>query len=195
MNFPLNLVFKVFTFAPTIRVTDANGAEVFFVKQKLFKLRDSINVFADSSQSRQVATINADRMIDWSAKFGIAGENGQLVGGVGRKGMRSLWSAHYEVFNATGAHTGTIREENPGAKIMDGIFSEIPFLGMLNGYFFHPRYLLSDLNGQPVMRLKKMSAFLGGTFQLEQVTPGTPEEDERNILSFLMLVLLERRRG
>lgn len=195
MDFPLQLSFKFFALAPQIYVRDAKGAEVFYVKQKLFKLKEAINVFANQGQAQQVATIKADRILDWSARYGIAGADGALLGGIGRKGMRSLWAAHYEVFDATGALAGNIREENPFAKIMDALISEIPVVGMISGYVFHPKYLLTSANGTPLLRLSKKAAFLEGKFEIEQITPASEEETTRNVLAFLMLILLERRRG
>lgn len=195
MEFPLQLVFKFFAFAPQIYVRDAQGAEVFYVKQKLFKLKEDIHIFADQTQSRQVASIKADRIIDFNARYSISTAEGRLLGAVGRRGMRSLWAAHYEVFNPDGSVAGNIREENPWVKVVDGLFSEIPILGAFTGYMFHPHYLLSAADGTPVMRLKKVSAFLEGKFEIEQLTAATQEETMRNVLAFLMLVLLERRRG
>jgi uncharacterized protein YxjI len=195
MNFPLQLSFKILAFAPQIYVRDGSGALVFYVKQKLFKLKEAINVFADEAQTRQVARINADRIIDWNARYAIAGENAQLLGGIGRKGFRSLWAAHYELSGADGSLAGNIREENPFVKIVDGLLSEIPVLGIFSGYFFHPSYVLTAADGTPLLRLKKVPAFLEGRFQIEQLTATSAEEAERNVLAFLMMVLLERKRG
>jgi uncharacterized protein YxjI len=195
MNFPLQLHFKFFALAPTIYVTDASGAQVFYVRQKLFKLREAINIFSDESQSQQVASIRADRMIDWSAKYAIADAAGNLLGAIGRKGFRSLWKAHYELFDGNGALAGNIREENGWVKVIDGLVSEIPVLGIFSGYLFHPSYVLFDASGAPSMRLKKKAAFLEGKFEIEQLGASTPEETQRNVLAFMMLILLERRRG
>ncbi len=195
MNFPLQLHFKFFAFAPQIYVTDTSGAQVFYIKQKLFKLKEAINVFSDETQKQQVAAIKADRILDFNARYAIADENGQLLGAIGRKGMRSFWSAHYELFDATGQAVGSVREENPFAKVMDSFLSEIPIVGLLSGFFFHPRYVLSDASGTPLLRLRKLSAFLEGRFEIAQLDPRGAEDTRRNVLSLLMLVLLERRRG
>jgi uncharacterized protein YxjI len=49
--------------APQLSVTDASGQQVLYVKQKLFKLKEAVNVFADAAQTRQLYTINADRIL------------------------------------------------------------------------------------------------------------------------------------
>jgi len=78
---------------------------------------------------------------------------------------------------------------------MDSFLGDIPILGMFTGYFFHPRYLASRAGGPPAVRLTKQAAFFEGRFQIDKLTDLTPREELNLFLSFLMLVLLERRRG
>jgi hypothetical protein len=143
---------------------------VLFVKQKLFKLREKIEVFRDESRSQLMCTIQADRIIDWSARYHFTAADGSALGSVGRKGMRSIWRAHYEIFNPGDAVSDfEIKEENPWAKVGDSFFGEIPILGMFAGYLFHPRYLITrKATGQPVFRLSKQSAFWEGRFLIEK---------------------------
>ena len=69
MDYPLDMRFKIFGFAPQIFVNDAKGASVFYVRQKLFKLKEAVKVFKDNSQSDLQYEIKADRIIDFSAKY------------------------------------------------------------------------------------------------------------------------------
>ena len=126
MNFPLNFRFKLFAIAPQIFVTDATGATVFYIKEKLFKLKETINIFSDESQSQQVATIQADRLMNWSARFNITDAHGQPLGSIGRQGFRSLWRAHYDLFDAKGDPAGKVSEENPFAKVFDYLLARSP---------------------------------------------------------------------
>ena len=48
MNFPLTLNFKKLALSPQISVTDASGRLLFYVKQKAFKLKEAVTVFAAS---------------------------------------------------------------------------------------------------------------------------------------------------
>ena len=66
MNYPLQIRFKVVAFAPQIFVEDAQGNTICYVKQKLFKLKEDIQVFSDPTKSRQIASIKANKIIDWS---------------------------------------------------------------------------------------------------------------------------------
>ena len=196
MNFPLTLSFKFFALSPQIFVNDAAGGPVCYVKQKLFRLREKIELFRDSTQSQQLATIEADRIIDWSAKYTFKDSQGHVLGSVGRRGMKSIWLAHCEVLPPSGgAPAFTIREENPMAKILDSFLGEIPLVGMFTGYFIHPKYLATRADGTPVMRLTKQASFLERRFTVELL--GTAEEGEQAALmmSYLMMILLERARG
>ena len=53
MQFPLQLRFKVLALATQIYVTDASGATVFYVKQKMFKLKEDIAVFGRVTERTQ----------------------------------------------------------------------------------------------------------------------------------------------
>src|SRR3989304_9689551 len=87
--------------APQRSVPDASGQQIFYVKQKLFKLKEAVNVFADSAQTRQLYTINADRILDFSAQYHFSDSNGAKLGSGKRHGMRSRWRARYNVLNGS----------------------------------------------------------------------------------------------
>ncbi len=196
MNYPLSFRFKLLAFSPQIFVTDASGQEVLYVKQKLFRLREKVEVHSDSSQKQLLCTIEADRILDWSARYTFRDASGRELGAVGRRGMRSLWSAHYDVFAPnSGAPLFSIREENPIAKLLDGFFGEIPMLGILTAFLFHPKYVAARTNGTPVMRLTKQASIFEGRFKLESLGEASEGESLAIILSCLMMNLLERRRG
>ena len=194
MNFPLELNFKKVALNPQVKVTDASGQVVLYTKQKAFKLKDAVTIFADAEQTRPLYTINADRVLDFNAKFNIADTAGNGIGAVARKGRKSIWRAEYEVLNG-GGPSMTIREENGWTKVGDALFGEIPLLGIFSGYVFNPSYLLTNASGAPLMRLSKQPAFMEGKFRVEKLGVMSDAEETRAVLSFLMMVLLERRRG
>ena len=194
MNFPLTFRFKVFALAPQIFVEDPGGNPVFYIRQKLIRLRDAISVFAAPDQGQQVASINADRIIDFSAKFNITDAQGRPLGAIGRQGMRSLWRAHYEVFDPAGQPAGFIREESVLARFMDSLIAEVPVIGALSIYVFQPKYLLTDPAGTPLMRLRKVPSWLDRRFVLERLSARSDYEEHRDVLAFLIMVLHERHR-
>jgi hypothetical protein len=80
MNFPLSLSFKLLALANQIYVRDANGNLLGYVKQKMFKLKEDINIFADEQQTQLLFNIKADRMIDWSANYSFTDSRGSFLG-------------------------------------------------------------------------------------------------------------------
>ena len=194
MNFPLELTFKKIALSPQVKVTDAAGNVVLYTKKKAFKLKEAVTIFADVEQTRPLYTINADRVLDFNAKYNISDTAGRPLGAVARKGRKSLWRAQYEVLDG-GGQPLTIQEENGWVKVADALIGEIPILGIFSGYVFNPSYLLTDAAGAPLMRLSKQPAFLEGKFRIEKLAELSEPDETRAVLSFLMMVLLERRRG
>lgn len=196
MEYPLQLHFKILAVAPQISVQDAQGTPICYVKQKLLKLKENIQIFTDKTKTTQIASIQANKIIDWSARYYFTDQAGKEVGSVGRRGMRSLWKARYDVFNPGDSQSDfKIEEENGWIKLIDGFVGEIPVLGMFTGYILNPAYLATRSDGTPVMRLVKRPAFFEGKFHIEKLGELTPLEELNLIYSFLMLVLLERNRG
>ena len=195
LQFPLSLSFKIIALAPQISVTDAAGQLIGYVRQKLFKLKESVTVFADREQTRPVYQIAADRVLDISAQYHIEDTSGAPVGVLKRRGMRSIWRAHYEI-HRDGQPLLEIREENPWSKVADSVFGELPLIGMVSGYLFHPAYRVSYAGTEaPLLRAVKQPAFWEGRYAIERVGSGGPEDERLAVLCILMLILLERRRG
>ncbi len=201
LRFPLQLRFKLLSLAPSVYVLDEAGEEVCFIRQKLFRLRESITVYRDSSKQSSIGSIEADRIIDWSARYTFLDADGKAFGAVGRRGARSLWRAHYDIFSAAESKevTMTIQEENPFVKLIDGLLQAVPIVGpafnIFSGFFLHPTYGVTARDGAKVARLRKRRAFFEGRFTLEKLGALSPEQEMEILLSCLMMLLLERSRG
>ena len=194
MNYPLQISFKILALARQLSVTDANGNLVFYVKQKAFKLKESVTVFADAAQTRSVYSINANRVLDFSARYEFTDDAGRPLGAVRRRGMKSIWKAHYEIMDGENL-VMTIQEENAWIKVFDSLVGEVPVLGMFTGYLFHPAYLVSRPTGAVVMRLEKQPAMFEGKFRVEKMGELDQRDEARALLSLVMMILLERGRG
>ncbi|BAZ40917.1 hypothetical protein NIES4101_68790 [Calothrix sp. NIES-4101] len=194
MQYPLQLTFKFWAFSPQISVVDAQGSLQFYVKQKLFKLKEAITVFADAERTRSLYYIKADRIIDFSARYDFTDENGAIIGAVKRQGLKSLWRARYDVFNGESV-SFTIQEKNPWVKVADALFQEIPLVGMLSGFVFNPTYLVLRADGAVVMRLEKIPSFLSRQFTIKALDSLNEKEEKQVLLSLMMMLLLEKNRG
>ena len=195
MNYPIDLSFKILALASQIYIRDENGNLIGYVKQKLLKLKEDINVYADESQSQLRFNIKADRVLDFSARYNFTDSRGNRLGSIKRQGMRSLWKAKYDIFDSGDRQVFQIHEEKGWIKVIDSLLGEVPVLGMFTGYFFHPAYIVSKADGTPVARMQKQPAFFEGKFRLSEIGD-LPENDEVLVLlSVLTMTLLERGRG
>ena len=195
MNYPVDFTFKLLALASQIYVRDANGNLLGYVKQKLFKLKEDINIFADEGQTKQLFNIKADRIIDFSAKYNFSDSSGRFLGAIKRQGMRSLWRANYDIFNSSGEQILRIHEESGWVKVVDALIGEIPIIGMFTGYLFNPAFIIERMDGTPLMRLAKQPAFFEGKFRLAPQGQSSQEEETLCLLGALTMTLLERMRG
>jgi uncharacterized protein YxjI len=190
LNYPLNFSFKIVVFNPQVIIKDSTGKTVFYVKQKALALKESVKIFEDEAQSKELFNIKANKVIDFSAQYNISNTQGTNFGMIQRQGMKSIWKATYNIFDATGGEKGVIHEENPWLKILDAFLSQIPFLSML----VNPSYLV-DMNGKTVFKLKKQPAVFEGKFLLEKTAEINESDENLIIQSLIMMILLERTRG
>jgi uncharacterized protein YxjI len=194
MQFPLTLSFKKVALSPQISITDANGHLLFYVKQKLFKLKEAVTIFADQAQTKPLFTIEADRVIDFSARYRFYDQNKIEFGSVKRQGRKSIWKAHYDIYDGEFV-VSHIQEENVWTRVGDAFFSEIPIIGLFAGYVFNPTYLVARPDGTTVVKVKKQPAFLESSFTIEEAVDIDEASELRTILSIIMMTLLERTRG
>lgn len=195
LAFPLDLRFKLLTISSKIAVRDATDRVILFVKQKAFKLKESVTVFGDESQRVPIYTIGADRVIDFSARYHIARASGERLATLQRRGMRSLWRANYEI-EREGRPFLHVQEENPWVKLVDGFVGEIPIVGMFTGYLLHPAYAVTRMDGgAKVLRVVKQPAFFEGRYRVERIAPLEDDAEELAVLAVVMMLLLERSRG
>ena len=195
LQFPLNLTFKINTLSNDFTIKDANDMTVAYVRQKMLKLIEEIQVFSDESRSEQIYTIKANQWLDFSASYAFTDRNGKDIGRIARKGWASLWKANYDIFDESQMKVLFVREENPWAKVFDSMLGEVPILGFLTGYFFHPSYCVARPDGTKVVRLRKIASFWGRKFTIDKLADFEKGEEERILLGLMMMILLERRRG
>ena len=189
-NYPLNLSFKIIAFNPQVKITDAAGQTVLYVKQKALALKVAVKVFADEGQQQELYNIRANKIIDFSAQYNITTSAGGVVGAVKRHGMKSLWKATYNILDMNGAEVGLIHEENPWIKVLDGLLSDVPLVGM----YINPAYLV-ELRGQTVLYFQKQPAFFESKFTVEKRGEFSNADEALLLQSIIMMVLLERSRG
>lgn len=193
-DYPLELGFKIATMGTRVRITDATGRLIAYVRKKKFRIKEDVGVYADEGQRELLFRIKADRAWDFGAKYSISDSNGKFLGAIRQEGARSLWKRYYILSDATGNGVGSIHEENPMVKVLNGLMESLPLGDALGGLFFNPAYL-ADLRGQSVLRIKKERSVFEGRFSVEKLGDFSEQEEEVLLASLIMMVLLERDRG
>jgi hypothetical protein len=193
--YPLTLTFKFLTISSYIRVVDATGRLVSYVKQRAFRLREDVTIFADEGQTQPIYHIKADRMIDIGATYSISTADGRSLGSVRQRGMRTLWKATYDILDDGGNAIGVVHEQDAWVKVMDGLIGEIPFIGFVLAQWINPTYLIDGTDGVTLLRLRKRPSLIERSFVLEQDAPLPAGLEQLALPAVLMVVLLERGRG
>ena len=193
LNYPLELSFKIATIGTRVRVVDAAGQQVAYLRKKKFRLKEDVRVYEDENQSRLRFRLKADRVVDFGASYTVSGSGGRPLGAVRQRGVRSLWKSTYEISDPSGKVIGVIHEENPFVKVLDSLAEALPFADALGGLFFNPAYLV-DLGGETVLRMKKERSVFESRFRLDKLGDFSEEEDLL-FASLMMVLLLERDRG
>jgi len=194
MKYPIELRFKLFSLSKQIVIRDGSGSQLMYVKQKMFRLKEKVEVFSDSSLRQKIFEINADRIIDFSANYSFTAADGSDYGSIRRLGRRSLWSAYYEIIE-DGQVDMTIREESPWKKFIESLLSEIPFVGFFFIYLLNPSYVISFANGTLAFRATKKPSIFERYFVIDKLSEIEADDELRALLGLLMMVLLEQRRG
>ena len=196
LNYPLDFKFKITTLSSDFNITDRHGNYVAYVREKMFKLKEDVIVFNDESKSQELFRIKADRWLDFNASYSMTDlSTHKNFGRLARKGMRSIWKSQYEIIDENEKIKFQINEDNAWIKIWDSFVGEIPIIGMFTGFFLNPSYTVKDASGKEYFKLKKMPSLIGRRFQLDRLIDIDDEDESLVILSFLMMVLLERERG
>lgn len=102
---------KLFGGSFSLRTMD--GRLLGYSKQKAFKLKEDIAVFADEAMSQKLLQIHADRVIDFAASYSVIdATTGQKVGSLRRKGWTSLLRDAWEILDDQGTVRGKVTEES-----------------------------------------------------------------------------------
>ncbi|SEF70044.1 LURP-one-related family protein [Sphingobacterium lactis] len=194
LQYPLHFRFKVTSFANDFTAVDAAGNTIYYVREKIFTFRDRIMVYRDQQKTELLYELVSNKLIDFQQTFTIYDAEQRVVGKVRRKTIRSLWRSTFNLMDPEDRLDHSIKEKNPWTKFFDGLFGELPLIGMLSGYVFNPSYILRNDVGEEMFEIKKEPSFFGRKFTVHKIT--TREiDDERFVLSLMLMVIMERSNG
>jgi uncharacterized protein YxjI len=110
---------QVFAMTGKLRFYNPNNDLVLYVEQKMFRLREDIRVFGDEGKTQELLLIQARNIIDFSAAYDvIEAANGQKVGTLRRKGLKSMFRDEWEVLDAADQPIGMLFEDSVGQALL-----------------------------------------------------------------------------
>lgn len=95
----------------TFRIFGTDGSLQFYIKQKAFRLKEEINVFADENQTQKRLTIKAQSIVDFSSGYDITdAATGQAVGMAVRNGVKSMFRDEWSWTDYGSGQSGKVLE-------------------------------------------------------------------------------------
>lgn len=193
--FPLHLKFRVSTLANDFVMTDSEKNVLAYARQKIFSLKSDVVIYNNKKKEMELYRIKADKHIAINMPFTITSADGNAIGKVKRRGMKSIWRAKYDITNPADELQYTIKEKNAWTKFWDGVVGEIPIIGYFTGYILNPSYIVRDNQEHELYILKKRPSFFGRKFTIDKLTESSNNNQDLIILSLFMMLLIERSRG
>jgi uncharacterized protein YxjI len=135
---------KVFDLVPQFFITDQDGQMVGYCRQKLFKFREEIILFTDRTRETELLRIKARQIIDFGATYDVKLPNGQTIGSLRRKGLKSTFVRdEYMVFDEHNTQVGSLQEDSTFKALVRRF---VDYAAM----FMPQKYHLRDMSGQEV---------------------------------------------
>ena len=137
--------FKIFGAA--FQIFDPSGQVVFYSRQKAFKLKEDIRIYADETSAEEVLVIQARSWLDFAAAYDVVDPTtGEKVGALKRKGFKSMVKDEWVVMDADDRDIGLVQEDN---ALLALVRRFVPFAD------FIPQKFLGTVGGQPVCEFRQ----------------------------------------
>lgn len=177
---------KVIALAQQYYIEDQAGRPLAYSRQKLFKFKEDIRVFADESMARELFRIQQLNWTDVWGEFAVVDSATNVkVGSIRRKALKSLIKGEWDLYDPHQRLFGQIKQETGRALIR----RFVP-MGQLV-----PDKLTVELSGQTVATIDQQFKVIGDIWEINaQWTP--PNLDRRVLLACALLMgMIERQQG
>lgn len=102
-----------------LRIYNPQEQLVLYCQQKMFKLKEDIRVYADETKTRELLNIQARQIVDFSAYYDVIDSMyGTKIGGLRRRGFRSLVQDEWEVFDNQDKPIGILKEDSLSRSLL-----------------------------------------------------------------------------
>jgi len=121
-------------------VYDPQGQVIFFSELKAFKLKEDIRLYSGEDKREELLTIKARKIIDIASTYDVVdATNGQKVGALKRRGLKSVLRDEWAILDATDREIGKIQEESMFVALLRRFLSNLI-----------PQHFKAEMNGTQV---------------------------------------------
>ena len=165
-------------------VYDPAGNVVGFSEQKAFKLREDIRVFTDERKSKELLTIRARQIIDFSAAYDVVDAmEGRKVGAARRKGWSSILRDSWELLDENDRPIGHLQEDSAGLALLRRFLTNLV-----------PQKYHLEAGGRKVASMRQH--FNPFVFKLDvEIGPDCPIDRRLLLATAVLLAAVEGRQG
>lgn len=177
---------KVLTIWNKYWIEDAQGNQLGFSKQKMFKLKEDIRIYSDENMTNELFKIGQQQIVDMWGKFAVIdSQTNTHLGYIQRKALMSKFiKDEWDLYNAASQQIGRLYE-----KAGRGLARKLVPGGKLI-----PEKMYLDLYGKQVAEIKQKFKIIGDIWELDcRNVP--PALDRRVLLAGMLLMgMIERAR-
>lgn len=165
-------------FERVFRVWTADGQLIMYIKHPLFKFREEFTVYADEAQTKPLMFMKSRQVIAINFTYDVMdATNGQMLGTVQKKGLRSIIRDKFHIFDSSGVEVGYAEEQ--GASLLRRF---IPILTSKHAIF---------VDGKQTAFIRQVFRFFTKEFT---VTTEPSRLDPRFVLAVALLALIAEAR-
>jgi hypothetical protein len=122
---------KILAIAPTFEIFDVQGTPLVFCQEKLFKIKDDIRIYSDSTKKVELLRIKQRNVMDWAGLFDVFDPvSNAKIGAFRRKGWRSWLRDEWHILDTDDRQVGSILET--GTTFLRRIFKFLPYTFSFN---------------------------------------------------------------
>ncbi len=104
---------KLFTFPAKFYFYDSTGNTVAFFEQKAFKLKEDIRLYNGPEKTQELLQIRARKILDFSSAYDVVDPaSQQKIGGLKRKGWKSILKDEWIIMDQLDNEVGKIQEDS-----------------------------------------------------------------------------------
>ncbi|MFZ5478290.1 MAG: hypothetical protein ACOZNI_16100 [Myxococcota bacterium] len=108
------------------RLYGPDGQLAFYVKQKAFRLKEEMVVFADEGQTKPMLRIRARSVLDLGATYDVTdASSGEKVGACRREALKSMLRDEWSLLGASDEAIGTLKEDSMLMALLRRFFLKV----------------------------------------------------------------------